>query len=367
MSHDWSEAFSVDYAQARAAFGRAALQAGTRTHAYPHPLPGAQGETLALDVAVDGALMADKWLVISSACHGVEGFCGSGVQIAALRDGALRAQARAAGVTLLYLHALNPYGFSHLRRVTHENVDLNRNFHDFTQPLPLNPAYDDIQDLLLPDTWPPTEANRAALADYVAQHGRAQLQAALSQGQHRHADGLFYGGLGPTWSHRTLRQVVDAYLKPARHMAWVDLHTGLGPCGVGERIHNGPSDPLSLARARAWWSGDGATPVTSVDDGSSVSVKITGTLGQAIGSACSHASFTGIALEYGTLPFEEVMEALRAEHWRHRHPEAPFEQRVAIGQQLKDAFYVDTDTWRHQVVTQGLEAFSQAIAGLQSL
>jgi hypothetical protein len=38
------------------------------------------------------------------------------VQVAALRDAAWRARAAEAGVAVLYIHALNPYGFSHIRR-----------------------------------------------------------------------------------------------------------------------------------------------------------------------------------------------------------------------------------------------------------
>ena len=34
-------------------------------------------------------------------------------------------------LAVLYIHALNPHGFSFWRRVTQEGVDLNRNFHDF--------------------------------------------------------------------------------------------------------------------------------------------------------------------------------------------------------------------------------------------
>ena len=80
-------------------------------------------------------VVADKLLLLSSACHGVEGHCGSGVQIFALHDAEWRAKARAQGVAVLYVHALNPHGFSHGRRVTHENVDINRNFLDFSKPL----------------------------------------------------------------------------------------------------------------------------------------------------------------------------------------------------------------------------------------
>ena len=104
-----------------------------------------------MDVVREGPADAKNLLVISSACHGVEGYCGSGVQIHALRDAAWRQTAREAGVAVLYIHALNPYGFSHIRRVTHENVDINRNFHDYSQPLPVNTAYREVQPLLLPE------------------------------------------------------------------------------------------------------------------------------------------------------------------------------------------------------------------------
>ena len=173
------DAFSSSYRQAREKFLNAAANAGLTVTSYPHPLPGRDGEALALDVVRDGAADADKLLIVSSACHGVEGYCGSGVQVFALHDEAFRAQCAAAGVALLYLHAINPYGFSHTRRVTHENVDLNRNFQDFSQTLPVNEAYRKLHPLLLPDKWPPGALNAAALAWYVAGHHLAPWRAYL--------------------------------------------------------------------------------------------------------------------------------------------------------------------------------------------
>ena len=63
---------------------------------------------LALDVARDGPASARSLLVVSSACHGVEGFCGSGVQVALLDDEDWHRAAQDAGVAVLYLHGLNP-------------------------------------------------------------------------------------------------------------------------------------------------------------------------------------------------------------------------------------------------------------------
>jgi len=191
-------AFSPSYARARVQFLEGAATAGMAIQSHNHPLPGRDGETLAMDVALDGAPDAERLLIVSSACHGAEGFCGSGVQVFATHDAEWRAHARAAGVAVLYIHALNPHGFSFVRRVTHENVDLNRNFQDFSQPLPQNPAYADLHALLLPATWPPGPDNQAALQAYVASHGLARYQAAVSQGQHAFDDGLFFGGTAPS-------------------------------------------------------------------------------------------------------------------------------------------------------------------------
>jgi hypothetical protein len=87
---------------------------------------------------------------------------------------------------------------------------------------------------------------------------------------------MFFGGTEPTWSNRTLREVLQTFGQRAKRIAWMDLHTGLGPSGLGERIFAGNDDAKALARARAWWDGGGATPVTSFYDGSSTSAKLTG-------------------------------------------------------------------------------------------
>ena len=357
-------AFSASYAAARAKFLEAAGAAGMALRSYEHPLKGRDGETLAMDVALDGEPDAERLFVVSSACHGVEGYCGSGVQVYAAHDAEWRARARAGGVAVLYIHALNPHGFSYARRTTHENVDLNRNFQDFTRPLPVNEAYREVHDLLLPAQWPPADTNEAAIAAYIDTHGVTRYQAAVSQGQHEYADGMFFGGTEPTWSNHTLREVLQTFAQHAKRIAWMDLHTGLGPSGLGERIFAGYDDAKSLARARAWWDGGGTTPVTSFYDGSSTSAKLTGLMSYAVHDECPRAEYTAMAMEYGTLPILEMIGALRADHWLHKHPEAPPGVHAAIRRRMMDAFYVDTDEWRTQIVTQARQAMFQAVDGL---
>lgn len=358
------DSFSHSYREARGKFMEAAREAGLQVESKRHPEPGREGEELAMDVAREGDPDASLLLILSSACHGVEGFCGSGVQVSALRDAAWREHARRKGVAVLYVHALNPYGFSHIRRTTQENVDLNRNFHDFSRPLPENAGYRELHDLLFPDSWPPSKQNDEALAAWVEKNGQMAYQAAISSGQHEFPRGMYFGGDSPTWSNRTLREVLRAHGRHAGRIAWIDFHTGLGPSGLGERIFAGPDDAVQVARARRWWDGGGKTPVTSIYDGSSTSAKLTGMMWTSIFDECPQAEYTGIALEYGTQPLLQVLHALRAEHWLDQHPEAPAAQAAQIKQQMLEAFYTDTPEWKRRIVEQAREAMVQAVDGL---
>ena len=185
-SVDATPYFAQTYTEARAKFLAAATAADLAVQSHPHPLRGRDGEALAMDVARCGPADAPAVLLVSSACHGVEGFCGSGVQNALLSDAGFHAAAAAAGVAVLYIHALNPWGFSWWRRTTHENVDLNRNWQDFSQPLPANADYDELAHLLVPPAWPPAPQVQAAIDAFVARRGAMALQTAVSGGQHRH-------------------------------------------------------------------------------------------------------------------------------------------------------------------------------------
>jgi hypothetical protein len=353
--------FSQSYAEARAKFRAAAEARQLDVHAQVHPLLGRDGEELAMDVARDGPRDARRVLIISSACHGVEGFCGSGIQMALLQDEAWHRSLHDAGVAVLYIHALNPYGFSWWRRTTQENVDLNRNFHDFSQALPANPGYDEIATWLVPSHWPPSPEVDAAITRFVAERGERAFQAAVSGGQYDHPEGLFYGGRNPTWSHVALRHVLQDHAAHCERLAWIDLHTGLGPNGVGELIFAGDNaDAEGLKRARRWWGAH----VTSLQDGTSVSAPLTGLMWTAVYGECPQAEYTGIAVEYGTVPVTEVITALRADQWLEMHPEASDAQRRAIKRQVRDAFYTDTEGWKDKVVEQGLAAARLALKGL---
>jgi Protein of unknown function (DUF2817) len=366
-----STPFALTYQNARRDFLSAAQAQQATLHQDLHPLPGVDGEELALDIAVIGTASAPRRLLLSSACHGVEGYCGSGIQVAALRDHGLIEAARAAGICLIFAHALNPYGFSHWRRNTNENVDLNRNFLDFSQPLPANPAYAELHELMFPEQWPPSPANQAAVAQAFASKGMAFMQQAVSGGQHSHPQGFYFGGTSATWSNGAVRRLLRNHCASAHHLGWIDFHTGLGPSGHGERIFTPvitATQTLGLealyARSSAWWGGDGKTTLTRIEDGSTSSAPLTGTIKTAGVDECPNTDITKITLEYGTLDKLDMLRAMRAEQWLYMHPEAPAEMAAPIKQGMFDAFFTNTPQWQAQVLEQGLEAIQQAIAGL---
>ncbi len=62
-----------------------------------------------------------------------------------------------------------------------------------------------------------------------------------------------------------------------------------------------------------------------------------------------------------------MIRALRADHWLHGHPQADAALAASIRQQLRAAFYPDTDAWKRALWMQGLQATQQALAGLSGL
>ena len=352
--------FSADYAEARRRFAEAAAAAGARLFSYPHPSQGPGGENLATDVAWHGPADAERVLVAVSGTHGAEGLCGSGVQTGWFASGLAGEQD--AGIAFMAVHAINPYGFAWLRRVTEDNVDLNRNFVDFARPLPENPGYDELAVALCPPTWDDATiaATGAVLAAYAAEHGESGLQAAMTNGQYRHPDGIFYGGSGPTWSHRTLKEIFARHLSRAARVAVIDYHTGLGPRGHGERIYPFGADSPAMARVRDWYGDDFTCPGL----GTSSSTEVRGCNMIGMEEAIPEAEVTAIALEYGTLPSEAVRLALRADNWLHLHGDPASAKGRAIKAQLRAAFYQDADDWKEMIWERALETQRLALAGL---
>jgi len=84
---------------------------------------------------------------------------------------------------VILIHAVNPFGFAWGRRVTEENVDLNRNFVDFSKPLPANPDYEALAEHINPREW--SEAALAAANQAIARYYKLPNADFLPRAIHR--------------------------------------------------------------------------------------------------------------------------------------------------------------------------------------
>ena len=225
--------------------------------------------------------------------------------------------------------------------------------------MPENPGYAALHPLLLPESWPPTEANQREQERYIAEHGLATYAQAVSRGAvHACRRPVLWrrspGGLAVEHAAHP-----EGTCRRFSRIGWIDVHTGLGPRGHGEKIYAGRRDEAEVARARHWYGADIAVPY----QGSSASVDITGQLASVIYDACPTSDADGAGIRHPALA--DVVQALRGRNRLRAHPEASEDARRAILKATLDAFYCGDADWHGMVLGQSRVAVLQALCGLQ--
>ncbi len=354
--------FAPDYATARRAFLRAAEDRGAVLDSHGLSVRGAQGEELAVDTAYLGPEQPACVAVLSSGIHGAEGFAGSAIQhrlLARQLDGL----ALPPDMGLLLVHALNPFGFSHTRRVNESNVDLNRNFLAHPEQHVPNPDYDSLYDAVNPaslDEETEQRSNEAILA-FARRHGFPRLQEVLSCGQYDHPEGVQYGGERDEASNRILREIARAATRSARRVAWIDFHTGLGAYGELELIIELPASDPAYARGRAWYG----EAQRSTIEGESVSAALHGTIEQGVMEILDDdVELTIHAAEFGTHDTVRVFRAMRADNWLHHHGQLESEQGRAIKAELLEVFRPADPAWRGRILATGAGLVETVVGAL---
>lgn len=350
--------FSSDYRAARALFIGMAQLRNCRQVSFEQssPSPGEE-ELLTVDVAHLGPLDAPNVVFIVSGTHGVEGFCGSAIQSGLLADDL--ALACPDTVALVFVHAINPFGFAHRCRTNEDNIDLNRNFVNHQNLPEETTAYAEFHSSLLDWDMVTPLAAEPVIAEFLRSRGRNSLLAALTSGQYAYPDGLFYGGRGPSWSNQLWRRIVREQAAAARRVAVIDIHTGLGEEAAIEKI--------LLAGALSTGQQLFGTDVRDLGTGaSSASSKLSGTLVGAT-SEESDAAVAGIALEIGTVPVMQMLDALRMDNWLRQQQNAPQSLTREIRQKVQDCFCINSDAWRQAAWWGGRATVACAIAALAEL
>lgn len=350
----------TDYRTARTALLGAAEQAGATLTSYPHPLLGPNGEALSTDSARFGAPVGEAHTVVmvSSGLHGVEGHAGNGLQQWLVADG--RLATLPAGVAVVLIHAVNPYGMAWSRRADHQNVDVNRNFLDFAD-LPANERYADVDPYLNPtgDTLDLDDTSYLQpLLAFWAEVGDDIAFRTISGGQYTHPRGIQFGGQQATWSRRTLEQIWTDHLAGATDALALDLHTGLGPLGR-LTVFQTADEHEAAAQAGAAWFPEWlyrSSRTDTIDHG---------VMGPGFDEwAAGKLNSSAFVLEFGTHEPVGGIGVFRADNWLHSHGDPTSETGLTVRQRMRDFFFVEDEGWRRDVADAGLASLHAGLDGI---
>jgi predicted deacylase len=348
-------AFSSDYDTARARFREAARRARFEISATPIGQKGPSGSELTIDFAQRGPTHASRVLVISSGLHGIEGYFGSAVQWTWLEQ---HTGMLAPGQRVILIHALNPYGFAHRRRVNEDNVDLNRNFVlEGAQFSGSHASYRALNPLLNPEQ-PPKRVDTFLLqaVPQLARHGFSALKNAVAQGQYEFPKGLFFGGQAPTTTSRILRNVIPSLVGSPEHVIHIDLHTGRGKSGEYALAVDMPMDSPRVQMLRRTFGGH-----IEGFDAASTLYEIRGALGPWLDQLMPLTQYDCLLAEFGTYNALSVLRALRLENAAHFWAPEDAELRERSKARLMEAFCPRSARWRADTLGGALRVITQAV------
>jgi hypothetical protein len=257
-------------------------------------------------------------------------------------------------VAIVLVHALNPFGFSKIRRFDDENIDLNRNFllrgEEFKG---CHDRYAELDGLLNPRRPPrPFDPFPIRFSLAIAKYGLDAVTQAVAGGQHEYPLGLFFGGKGPSRTQTLLREQVPRWVGGAEHIMHIDFHTGIGRWAEYK---------LLLVKAMEDWKAQLAE-VFGADKVVTPPFEASGDL---ISWCCKEIlrdrHYVGIGAEFGTYRVIPVLAALRAENQAHHwgEPHSPSTKRAKA--RLKEVFVPVNPAWRSATLAQGVEIVRLAI------
>ena len=204
---------------------------GARLHSQPiHPEEGLQMDW----IAADPLGSPQKALILTCGVHGVEGFVGS--RLRALFIDEFLDELNPEDTGLYLVHAVNPWGMKHKRRVTRNNVDLNRNFAlneiDFQEPI--NPDYELFDPMLNPDCplkplWRETPGVIGKVVVNLIRAGVKSFRNAVLQGQRVNPAGLYFTGNAYESETRAVMGLIKEVFSKYQDAVLIDMHTGYGP------------------------------------------------------------------------------------------------------------------------------------------
>jgi hypothetical protein len=296
-----------------------------------------------------------KLIIISSGVHGVEGFVGSAVQ-ELFMDRHLDGKAlQKTGILLI--HGINPYGYKYHRRVSENNVDLNRNS-DTSRKLfqNKNHGYRKVQHLLNPQEkvdigWLEDPVFTVIAVYNIAVEGMAALRQAVLQGQYEFPKGLYYGGKDFEPQIQKLHPFIRKHVRPYRVVLALDIHTGYGKRG---KLHLFPNPAKNKKVKRLTEKVFAGRQIDWGDNEDFYTV--TGDFTQFVGKICRGKDYIPMTFEYGTLDSQtttgsiDSMHNMILENQGHHYGYADQESKEETMRRFMEMYFPSSEAWRSHIL-----------------
>ena len=214
-------------------------------------------DDLSIDwIQAEATANRQKLLILTTGQHGAEGIVGSAMMQVFIQEYLPKMNPQDTG--LLLVHAINPWGMKHMRRVNANNVDLNRNFvwEEADLNAAANPNYESISRFLNPESLFSRYMIEKLKFIYqlmrmLISPGQAVLRSAMLMGQYRTEQGLYFGGQGFQAETVFMMDLYRVAIQKYEQIVHLDMHTGYGPRHQMSLV-NSPLEqraPQSLAHA----------------------------------------------------------------------------------------------------------------------
>lgn len=343
---------------------------GTKT--FELPVMSNKDTNLTIDFCfIPGSEKADKIIILSSGVHGLEGYTGSAVQLFFM-DNYINDEFLE-NTSIFLIHSVNPYGFKYTRRVTENNVDLNRNS-DIDKKLyqTKNEGYPKVYDLINPKGKVKAGgmANRfffVKAIKEIVKESMPVLRQAVLQGQYEFSEGMYYGGNDFEPQIKNLVPIIDTICNPYNVVFAIDLHTAYGERG---KLHLFPNPVEESIRKRMEIIFEGF----QIDWGDSDDFyTYSGDFAGYIGKINNDKVFIPMFFEYGTMDSQTTIGSLKSihimilENQGEQYGYVSDEDFKKVKEDFMEMYYPSSDAWKSHVIDETKIIFDKSLKRFSEL
>lgn len=307
-----------------------------------------------------------RLLILTSAVHGVEGYTGSAIQQMFLTE--LVKEKDLDEMGLLLVHGVNPYGFKNKRRVSENNVDVNRNCSaDRRLYETVNKGYQDLNGFL--NQTEPVDLTSFGNVFFqlnaiykIVKYGMPSLRQAVLQGQYQYEKGVYFGGRQLEPMVAAISDLVRETARPYRMIFTIDLHTGYGANGTMHLFPDPLKNPDKKAKIEAIFSG------TRIDWGDTDDFyTVTGSFATYLGQILPDKYYLTMTFEFGTMDTQTTMGVIKALHnvmienqgvqYGYKSPK----DETGVKERYLEGYYPSSQAWRSKAIHDARKQLIQAV------